>query len=87
MIKPAILKHPDDLLFLTGKWVLELIPVLFVIGHVAADEVIYNYTTRHTFDFVYHNLSSYAWRSPAGWRLWRACWVSPLCWDSSRGTR
>lgn len=67
--KAMIQNRIEKLLSLICKWVLIVMPVLFVIGHVAADGVVCNYATRHTFDFMFDNLSSYASRSPVGWAI------------------
>lgn len=59
----------ENLLSFACKWVLILMPVLFVIGHVAADGEISNYATGWRFDPIFDLVSSYAWRSPAGWAI------------------
>ena len=51
-----------------------LIPVLFAVAHIAADGEPWNFATGETFSPVSNVVSSYAWRSPAGWAM-VACMV------------
>ena len=46
-----------------------LIPVLFAVAHIAADGAVWNFATGDKFSPAFHVVSSYAWRSPAGWAM------------------
>ena len=64
----------DYLFSLTCMGVLLLIPVLFAVAHIAADGEEWNFATGEKFSPAFHVISSYAWRSPAGWAM-VACMV------------
>lgn len=51
-----------------------LIPVLFAVAHIAADGAPWDFATGETFNPMHNVVSSYAWRSPAGWAM-VACMV------------
>lgn len=59
----------ENLLSLACKGVLILIPVLFVVAHIAADGAACNYATGEKFSPLFTIVSLYAWRSPAGWAM------------------
>ncbi len=59
----------ENLLSLVCKGVLMLIPVLFAVAHIAADGEPWNFATGETFSPAFNVVSSYAWRSPAGWAM------------------
>lgn len=46
-----------------------LIPMLFAVAHIAADGEPWNFATGETFSPMFNVVSSYAWRSPAGWAM------------------
>jgi len=59
---------------LTCIGVLLLIPVLFAVAHIGADGAAWNFATGEKFNPALNIVSSYAWRSPAGWVM-VACMV------------
>jgi hypothetical protein len=61
----------DRALSFTCKTALLLIPVLFAVAHIAADGEPWSFATSEKFSPMFHVISSYAWRSPAGWALSR----------------
>ena len=65
MTQPRI----ENLLSIVCRWVLVLIPILFVVAHAAACGAAWNFATGAMFNPLYHVISSYAWRSPAGWTI------------------
>ena len=46
-----------------------LIPVLFAVAHIAADGAAWDFATGEKFSPMFNVVSSYAWRSPAGWAM------------------
>ena len=72
--KPHLQTRLENLLSLVCKGVLILIPVLFAVAHIAANGELWNFATGETFNPIYNVVSSYAWRSPAGWAM-VACMV------------
>jgi hypothetical protein len=64
----------ENLFSLSCVGVLLLIPVLFAVAHIAADGAEWNFATGEKFNPIFNNVSSYAWRSPAGWAM-VACMV------------
>ena len=44
-------------------------PVLFAVAHIAADGAAWNFATGEKFNPLFTSMSSYAWRSPAGWAM------------------
>lgn len=64
----------ENLFSLSCVGVLLLIPVLFAVAHIAADGAVWNFATGEKFNPIFNNVSSYAWRSPAGWAM-VACMV------------
>jgi hypothetical protein len=46
-----------------------LIPVLFAVAHHAAEGEPWNFATGEKFNPMFHVISAYAWRSPAGWAM------------------
>jgi hypothetical protein len=64
----------DNLFSLTCVGVLLLMPVLFAVAHIAADGAAWNFATGEKFSPMFNVVSSYAWRSPAGWAM-VACMV------------
>jgi hypothetical protein len=71
---PRLQTRLENLLSLVCKGVLMLIPVLFAVAHIAADGEPWNFATGETFSPAFNVVSSYAWRSPAGWAM-MACMV------------
>ncbi len=65
----AFRKWLDCVLSFTCKTVLVLIPVLFAVAHIAADGEPWDFATGEKFNPFFHVISSYAWRSPAGWAM------------------
>ena len=59
----------DNLFSVISVGVLLLIPVLFAVAHIAADGAAWNFATGEKFNPIVHVVSSYAWRSPAGWAM------------------
>jgi hypothetical protein len=59
----------DRLLSFSCKTVLVLIPVLFAVAHIGADGEPWDFATGEKFSPFFHVISSYAWRSPAGWAM------------------
>ncbi len=72
---PRLQTRLENLLSLVCKGVLMLIPVLFVVAHIAADGEPWNFATGEKFNPMSNVVSSYAWRSPAGWAM-VACMVA-----------
>lgn len=66
---PRLQTRLENLLSLVCKGVLILIPVLFAVAHIAADGAVWNFATGEKFNPIFNNVSSYAWRSPAGWAM------------------
>ena len=66
---PRLQTRLENLLSLVCKGVLMLIPVLFAVAHIAADGEPWNFATGETFSPAFNVVSSYAWRSPAGWAM------------------
>ncbi len=64
----------DNLFSLSCVGVLLLMPVLFAVAHIAADGAVWNFVTGEKFSPMFDVMSSYAWRSPAGWAM-VACMV------------
>ena len=64
----------ENLLSLICKGVLMLTPVLFAVAHIAADGAAWDFATGEKFSPMFNVVSSYAWRSPAGWAM-VACMV------------
>ena len=64
----------DSLFSLISVGVLLLMPVLFAVAHIAADGAVWNFATGEKFSPMFNVMSSYAWRSPAGWAM-VACMV------------
>lgn len=69
MMFTSIHSRLENLLSLACKGVLILIPVLFAVAHIAADGAVWNFATGEPFNPMFHVVSSYAWRSPAGWAM------------------
>ena len=67
-------RHLDNLFSLISVGVLLLMPVLFAVAHIAADGAVWNFATGERFSPMFNVMSSYAWRSPAGWAM-VACMV------------
>jgi len=65
----ALRKWLDQLSSFVCKTALVLIPVLFAAAHIAADGVAWNFATGEKFSPMFNVVSSYAWRSPAGWAI------------------
>jgi hypothetical protein len=65
----AFRKWLDCVLSFTCKTVLVLIPVLFAMAHIAAAGEPWEFATGEKFNPFFHVISSYAWRSPAGWAM------------------
>jgi len=65
----AIRQWLDRALSFTCKAVLVLIPVLFAVAHIGADGEPWDFATGEKFNPFYNVISSYAWRSPAGWAM------------------
>ncbi len=64
----------DNLFSLISVGALLLMPVLFAVAHIAADGAVWNFATGEKFNPMFDVMSSYAWRSPAGWAM-VACMV------------
>ncbi len=64
----------DNLFSIISVVLLLLIPVLFAVAHIAADGAVWNFATGEKFSPMFNVMSSYAWRSPAGWAM-VACMV------------
>jgi len=59
----------DGLLSILCKWVLRLMPALFVVAHIAATGETSNFVKHWKFDPLYDLISTYTTRSPAGWAI------------------
>ena len=70
----TVRRRLDNLFSLSCVGVLLLMPVLFAIAHIAADGAVWNFATGEKFSPAFNVISSYAWRSPAGWAM-VACMV------------
>ena len=62
-------RRVEKLFSLACVTALLLIPVLFAVAHIAADGAAWNFATGEKFNPLVHVVSSYAWRSPAGWAM------------------
>ncbi|RPJ32087.1 MAG: hypothetical protein EHM17_14120 [Verrucomicrobiaceae bacterium] len=65
----ALRRWLDRLLSFSCKTVLVIIPVLFAVAHIGADGEPWDFATGEKFNPLFHVISSYAWRSPAGWAM------------------
>lgn len=59
----------EDLLLRVGRWVLNLVPVLFVGGHLAAVGETSDFVKGWKFDPRFDLISTYACRSSGGWAI------------------
>ena len=59
----------DNLFSLSCAGVLLLMSVLFAVAHIAADGAVWNFASGEKFSPMFNVMSSYAWRSPAGWAM------------------
>jgi hypothetical protein len=67
-------RRMENLFSLSCVGVLLLMPIMFALAHIAADGAAWNFATGEKFNPIFNNVSSYAWRSPAGWAM-VACMV------------